>query len=264
MPSSTDVMQAMRESRFDDVKQYVNESPDLVNAFDEKSTFSLLKFGLVRNAPDDLITFITAHPKFDFNYSDKKGVTNIDNLLKTPRKDALLPMLASPQSLFNKDKLTYACAKTSLMENTQLLNAAVHLKDSAASKYQAYVDALEPFLPKVREATIRQAIATDDPKILASLEQAGDDLDVPLASTGLSPMASLSKNCPDCRKWFVARFEEKVAQRPQINLNSFFASREVQKTVDTLTEAHLKGQIKSLDEQMQDREERISTGLKTK
>jgi len=154
--------------------------PELVNdvsdsgehVFDEALSF--------KANGDELVKFIATRPHFNIAYVRDTGATGIDDLATYTDPVALGYFINNPIILVNKNKLTYVTISEDLDSNKSMLKKLKqkdpNSEQEKTRKYEAKIERLTTMLSMIREATIRYALATDDPTWLQRLSNEFDVL----------------------------------------------------------------------------------------
>ena len=153
----------------------------MVNAISPEDGNSLLQSLLGVKTTEQslaLTQYVVTHPKFNFeHFNEDVETTNQDDLVSMVRLDLFKLLIANPNVLFNRDKLTYESAK----ERSVLIDAAIkrdlqkdpNFNVSPMSKRRS-AD-IKEIIAYLRDATILHAIKRDDASLFDRLVKAGDD-----------------------------------------------------------------------------------------
>lgn len=228
--------EAVSKKEYEKVKTLIKDHPELVNAVNTNGRTLLMRVVLALAPPLDLIQFIAKHPDLSFeNKSPEATQTTVGAILSTGRPDILDIFAKDARIVFDGDKLAYTIAKK-------------NLESAAKGKVENYTK----MLTIIRDATIRHAIASDDPSILERLEKAGDNLSETL-SDGKLPVRLITKEnpAPKVKSWFQSQIGKDGASITT-HVDSFFAhTYEMQKTkeqMDELNRRKLEDDTKLLDQ----------------
>lgn len=271
-PEEKTLLDAVKSNNEGEYKRIIGDHPDLVNMVISlgKNSFSLMQLLLNGNKPVEFLQHLATHPKFDFhfmNLKNNKKYTNADAIFLYGRKDLLQSIIDMPEILKVGDELTYSRAKQILdVEEKELIATQSKTPNSitiAADKEK--ISAMKEMISMIREATIKQAIATDDPSLLNQLELAGCNMRDRL-STGATPFHSLADTGNEkLNNWFayyLARTSTRVS--PTQCGQSFFDKN---KQLEELTQEHYAKKIKILDDSIREsmgRMEQVETLIKNK
>lgn len=245
MPSPEDQMLvALKTQKNDEMIQLVKENPHLVNMVvpNDQYSSSMMYMLLKANRPSELIQFFVTHKDFNFQFINldvgKQNYTNIEELVHYGRRDVLAAIIDKPEILMTQNKLTYARARLILeVEETKLAEKQRKMPNSKTiEKDIARINEIRKMIPMIREATIRHAIATDDPSLLDQLEAAGDDLRDDL-NNGMAPYQSLANSNTKLYEWFPNYFSRHPVNREVVkNIHAFFENKN--KKIEEITNAH--------------------------
>ncbi|EHL31567.1 hypothetical protein [Legionella drancourtii] len=245
MPSPVDnLLDALKAKKYDVAIALITEDPKLVNTINPVTGYSIMKTSITGGRPLDLIKFLVSQPDFNFTYLNvtadnvEEDETNIDVILKFGRKDVLEFLLNDPQIMpkiiLNNQQLTYESAVKKLEAVRATFNKE-HSKSATSiftERAKARVDNLEKMIPMLAEATIKYAVAKDDPILCIRLEKAGVDLDKPLSSEK-KPVQLLNRSNPKLLEWFMGeRFANKAAKRAVVDPDCLNKQREAQSQLD--------------------------------
>ncbi|KTD42161.1 hypothetical protein [Legionella parisiensis] len=227
--------EAVSKKEYEKVKTLITHHPELVNAVNNNGRTLLMRVVLALVPPLDLIQFIAKHPDLSFeNKSPEATQTTVGAILSTGRPDILEIFAEDKRIVLDGDKLAYTIAKK-------------NLERAAKGKLENYTK----MLTIIRDATIRYAIATDDPTLLERLEKAGDNLSEAL-SDGTLPVRLITKEnpAPNTKSWFQSQIG-KNGVSIATHVDSFFShTHEMQKTkeqMDELNRHKLEEDMKLLD-----------------
>ncbi|AWN73627.1 hypothetical protein LEAN103870_10390 [Legionella anisa] len=227
--------EAVNKKEYEKVKKLITDHPELVNAVNSNGRTLLMRVVLALVPPLDLIQFIAIHPDLSFeNKSLETTQTTVGAILSTGRPDILEIFAKDPRIIFDSDQLAYTTAKKNLERATK-------------GKVENYTK----MLIIIRDATIRHAIATDNPTLLERLENEGDNLSNAL-SDGKLPVRLITKEnpAPKVKLWFQSQIG-KNGTSIGTHVDSFFVhTHEMQKTKEQMEELNrrkLEDNIKLLD-----------------
>lgn len=262
MPSPTeDLLVALRTKKNDEMIRIITQNPELLNLVVPKVNNSIMNIAVYGERPKELIEFFVTHPNFDFKFVNSDGCTNFDTLLHYGRLDVITTIINKPEILLINNQSAYERAKffLELAEKTLAEKQKTTPTSKTIEKEQLKIANLKQILPLLREASIKHAIATDNPTLLNKLETAGDDLKKAL-STGVTPINTLTKKNTTLFKWFqdyCDRVRGNQDQRMSENLNGFFKYKELYDQSENLKKEFHGKQTKVLDESSQKRTERL-------
>ena len=182
MPTPTEtIFSLLNQFKYAEILTLIKAEPDLVNAISPEDGNSLLQSLLGVKTTEQslaLTQYVVTHPKFNFgHFNEDVETTNQDDLISMVRFDLFKLVIANPNVLFNRDKLTYESAK----EYSVLIEAAIkrdlqkdpNFNVSPMSKRRS-AD-IKEIIAYLRDATILHAIKRDDASLFDRLVKAGDD-----------------------------------------------------------------------------------------
>lgn len=233
--------QAVCQQQYDDVISLIENTPELVNAKHPKTGSSLLKFNLngvqEPNHPiQHLLEYIVTHPKFDLDFKNNNGFTNLTHIIFTSRVDILTLVIKNPKVLMNGDQLTYEYAKKQLQLATGTLQRDINKDPNSKSSERSKVRVanLTEMVEMLRDATILAAMEQDNPELLDLLDKAGGKPTDFLGKLGNEelPAALVEKSNVNVIKWF-----DKQLEKTDRNRNAFWEKiAEKEKIVQKLEE----------------------------
>ncbi|PWY57046.1 hypothetical protein DGG96_01035 [Legionella qingyii] len=232
-PQEEALWQAITKKEYEKVKTLITDYPELVNAVNTNGRTLLMRVVLLLTPPLDLIEFIAKQPDLSFE-SAKATKTTMSVILSTGRPEILELFANDPRIIFDGENLAYATAKK-------------YVGSVASEKIEKYTK----MLTIVRDATIRQAIMTDDPSLLERLEKEGDNLAQPL-SDGKFPARLITKECPapNVKLWFQSQVGKNGASIAN-HVDSFFSHtykmQEIEKEMEEVNRRMLESNIKLFD-----------------
>jgi len=125
---------------------------------------------------DALVKFIATSSHFNIAYVRDTGATGIDDITTSTNPVVLGYFIDNPAILVNRNKLTYATVSADLDSAKSAYNKLKqkdpNSEQEKTRKYEAKIERLTTMLSMIREATIRYALATDDPTWLQRLSDA--------------------------------------------------------------------------------------------
>lgn len=235
MPSPADEMLiALKGKNTDEIVRLVKDNPELVNMVLPEFDDSLMKMMLIGAKPLDFVQAIVGHPDFNFAFINSDKDSNLDVIISSGRVDILEANINNPKVLINKEQLSYETAKECLeLANARLSREQKKSPNSKSTeRARIKVDNLEKMIPMLAEATIKYAVAKDDPILCIRLEKAGVDLDKPLSSEK-KPVQLLNRSNPKLLEWFMGeRFANKAAKRAVVDPDCLNKQREAQSQLD--------------------------------
>ncbi|KTC89608.1 hypothetical protein OQJ18_08500 [Fluoribacter dumoffii] len=213
-PQEEALWQAVAEKNYGKVENLIKEYPELVNAVNTNGRTLLIRLVLAVVPPLELIKFIAKQPNLSFeNPSPEATQTTMGAILSTGRPEILEIFANDPRIVFDGDKLTYVTAKKN-MDNAK----------------QAKLENYTRMFHIIRDASIRYAIAQDDPTILEKLEKAGDNLAQKL-SDGKLPVRLITRESPAPRAkiWFQSQIGKSGVSIAAHSESFFNHAQEMQK-----------------------------------
>lgn len=221
MPTPTEtIFSLLNQFKYAEILTLIKAEPDLVNAISPEDGNSLLQSLLGVKTTEQslaLTQYVVTHPKFNFgHFNEDVETTNQDDLISMVRFDLFKLVIANPNVLFNRDKLTYESAK----EYSVLIEAAIkrdlqkdpNFNVSPMSKRRS-AD-IKEIIAYLRDAIVLHAIKTDDPSLFDRLVKAGDDPKnslKKLTPNGDYPIQLLTNANTKLKEWFKASREKRHA-----------------------------------------------------
>lgn len=248
MPSPTEnVFLLLKQKKYEDIIPLIQEDDSLVNAINPDNGRSLLQMFVKIKATDEsrrLLQFVLAHPKINFQFENQFDQTNLDEMISSAKMEVFEASIRNAQILFNRDKLTYECAKEYLVliETSLKKDLQKDPNSAATASSKARKATLEEVIALLRDATILYAIHTDDVRLMDRLEQSGANPSERLGALGDNklPVHFLTPANRNLSLWFKARFDKTVTSIAR-NPHSFLsAAKELERLEAQLAEVERK------------------------
>jgi hypothetical protein len=251
MPKPVDTLwAALKSNQYELAIKIITDNPkeDLVNSLSPAGTMTVIaRVCSVTPCPTQLLKYVADHSQFKLQYQNPKNKdTNVKCILNAGDRDIFVLFENNNDIIFNGDELSYQFAQKRLSDVTDSHQAAFkkNQHSDATKHFAKKMEGFKHILATLREKTIRFAVETDDPTILAKLEKAGCDLDSPLRD-GYKPASITKKTDVKTTAWFAERQKSATsAVKLSDNDNTFDLFKALQAIKDgeqrlkTLTEKH--------------------------